>query len=237
MKIIIDCVELTKGNTWGRSEVKEKKECEKELEGKKDRGVKTFYSLHIFWLVHVPVRPCSTGTSRIKCGHPPQFPTPPVGTRFLLSNVSFSILYYCFQAGWTSLYVPLFFLFLYTFFECLCSLLWTLGGTCRNESLLYIAELYLSYYSINSSLNQWSLLRVIITSHLKRSRIATPPSLHHPSDIPWRHSSSSPLNTQSPSYFLEQPRNFHFQSCQLPPRRWPSQHRLSQACLQLPTTN
>ena len=26
------------------------KVCEKELEGKKDRGVKTFYSLHIFWL-------------------------------------------------------------------------------------------------------------------------------------------------------------------------------------------
>ena len=59
------------------------------------------------------------------------------------------------------------------FFECRCSLLWTLGGTGRNESLFYIVKLYLSYYSSKSSLNQWSWLLVIITLHLKRSRIAT----------------------------------------------------------------
>ena len=50
--------------------MKEKKECEKELEGNKDRGVKTFYTCTSFGqCVHILVRPCSAGTSRIKCGH------------------------------------------------------------------------------------------------------------------------------------------------------------------------
>ena len=72
------------------------------------------------------------------------------------------------------LYTLLYFFCSYVpFFQCLCSLLWTLGGTGRNESLFYIVDLYLSYYSSKSSLNQWSLLLAIITSHLKRSRIAT----------------------------------------------------------------
>ena len=38
-----------------------------------------------------------------------------VGIRFLLSNVYFSLLSYCFQVGCTSLYTPLFLLFLCTF--------------------------------------------------------------------------------------------------------------------------
>ena len=56
----------------------------------------------------------------------------------------------------TSLYVPLFLLFLCTFFRCLCSLLWSLGGTGRTEPLFYyfIAGLYPSYYSSCGSLNQ-----------------------------------------------------------------------------------
>lgn len=40
---------------------------------------------------------------------------------------------------WTSLYVPLFTLFLSTFFEGLCSLLRNPGGTGRTEPLFYIA--------------------------------------------------------------------------------------------------
>ena len=50
--------------------------------------------------------------------------------------------------------------------ECLCPLLRTLSGSGMNESLFYMVELYLSYYS-SSSLNQSSILRVILTSHLK----------------------------------------------------------------------
>ena len=72
------------------------------------------------------------------------------------------------------LYTLLYFFCSYVpFFECLCSMLWTLGGTGRKELLLYKVELYLSCYSSDSLLNQWWLLRVVITSHLKRSRIAT----------------------------------------------------------------
>lgn len=52
------------------------------------------------------------------------------------------------------------------------SFLWTLGGVGRNKSLLYIAELHPCYHSSKSLLNQWYLLLVIITSRLKRSRIA-----------------------------------------------------------------
>ena len=63
-----------------------------------------------------------------------------------------------------------------TFFECLCSLLWSPGCPDRTQPLFYydIAGLYLSYYSSSGSLNQLSLLLVItITSPLKRLRIAT----------------------------------------------------------------
>ena len=53
------------------------------------------------------------------------------------------------------LYMLLYFFCSYVpFFECLCPLLWTLGGTGMNESLFYIVELYLSYYLSSSSLNQ-----------------------------------------------------------------------------------
>ena len=74
------------------------------------------------------------------------------------------------------LYTFLYFLCSYVFFfGCLCSLLWALGGAGGGESLFCVVELYISWYSSSGSLIRWSLLGVVITSHLKQLRIATAP--------------------------------------------------------------